>query len=360
MEKSDQNQEKFYLFCLSQIKGLGNNIIWRLLKKYQRPSIIFEQSVDLGDNINKLITQAKNDYTWRKKTKTEFAKYKNYLTILEPDYPLLLQNIYDPPLFLFYRGNIKLLQSNFLLTIVGSRQTTNYHQAVLKKITNSLRNTPLILVSGLALGIDALVHQQALANNLNTMAVLGGGVNDEVLYPATNKKLANEVLANNNLIISEYPDNTKPDIYTFPKRNRILAGLSKMTIVISGAQKSGTLITAQVALDEGREVYALPGNINLKLSQGPNQLINQGASLLNSSQDILKVYNLDNKTKNQIPEFDNSLQRTIYSLVQLQPLSVNQLAEKLKLDLIKINQTVSELELKSLVNINQANQVEVI
>ncbi len=357
--KSDLFNEAYGLFYLSQIKGLGNHTICQLLKQYQRPSAILDPVTDLPGNLNKLLAAAKNNTNWQKITQQKFTRYQDCLSILDAGYPPLLKNIYDPPLFLFYRGDIKLLSSAWLLTIVGSRRLTDCHQKTLKQLIGNLKGSPLILASGLAFGIDGLVHQQALANDLPTISVLGSGLNDEVLYPAANKKLANDILAAGGLLVSEYPPDTKPEIFNFPRRNRILAGLSKMTIVISGAAKSGTLITAQIALDEGREVYALPCNINITLSQGPNQLIKQGANLLLSADDVLQVYNLKNKIKKAPIEFDTALQRTIYSLIQLQPLTANRLSVQLKLELAIVNQTISELELKGLVNINQTNQLEI-
>ncbi len=284
--KSDFTNEAFALFYLSQIPGLGSHLISQLLKQYTKPSaIILSQA-------HKLIARLAEDYNFWIAAQKNFVPYQNCLTILDENYPPLLKQIYDPPLFLFHRGNLKLLSSPYLLTMVGSRQVTYYHQQSLREIISKLRNTPLILVSGLALGTDALVHQEALNNSLPTIAVLGSGLADQVIYPKTNYQLSQQILANGGLLLSEYPPNAKAEIYNFPQRNRILAGLSRATVIISGTAKSGTLITAQLALEEGRSVYALPGNIDLELSQGANLLIKQGANILLEAEDIQQEYGL--------------------------------------------------------------------
>jgi len=223
--------------------------------------------------------------------KSDFKMCENYISVLDKRYPDGLKNIYDPPRLLFYRGNIDLLKNNNLVTMVGSRQTTDYHIQSAKNIIYALQNTNLVIVSGLAKGMDSICHRQALENNLKTIAVLPSGLNDDVIYPRQNLSLAHDILKNDGLLLSEQKPSEKPNLYHFPKRNRILAGLSKATIVISGATKSGTLITAQVALDEGREVLAIPGDIDNQFSEGANNLIKEGATLLNSVDDILKIYN---------------------------------------------------------------------
>jgi len=287
--KSDLNKERLYLLYLKSVKGLKESLISDYLKTGILPSQLYHSPPNL---IYPLIKNAQQDQALCNKVKSEFTLYKTALSILDDDYPELLKNIFDPPLFLFYQGNLKLLTNDYLLTIVGSRTLSIYHQQALEQIFTVFKNTPLVIVSGLAYGVDALAHTLALKNNLSTIGVLGSGFHPQAFYPATNKQLARDIIKQGGLILSEYPPLTKASVYQFPQRNRILAALSKVTMVISGNLQSGTLITAQSALDNNREVYALPGNINNPLCQGANELIYQGANILLSGQDILKIYNL--------------------------------------------------------------------
>ncbi len=352
----------YFLFFFYKLKGLGLKTIYSYLKIFASAEkfylAAFENSKLLDKKTLFIIQEKQRDQTFIKNIKIEWSQINaTYCTILDPDYPPLLKNIYDPPLFLFYQGNKKLLTSNFLLTMVGSRTFCSYHQILSQKIISQLQSTPLILVSGLALGIDTQVHKSALENNLATIAVLGSGFSPRVLYPKSNLALTKKIIAQNGLILSEYPPNTEAATYQFPKRNRILAGLSPLTIIISGAKKSGTLITAQLALDAGREVYALPGNINQTLSQGPNQLIAQGAQILLAADDILNFYNLSS-SKSQAACL-NEIEQKIIKILEIEALPKEIIAQKLQFKLADLQTIISNLELKGLVKINIFNQVEI-
>lgn len=352
----------FSLFLLSKIKGLSNGIVWSLLKKYGSPEEICALATKgrLDHKINQLILRYSADKNFLAKTKNEFTRLPaDHISILDPDYPLLLKNIYDPPLFLFYQGNKALLASQYLLTIVGSRTSTLYHQTTTQKIIADLKGTPLVLLSGLAIGIDTIVHQEALKNGLATIAVLGSGFDDSVLYPQSNIKLAQTIVDQGGLILSEYLPNTKPALHHFPLRNRILAGLSPLSVIISGANKSGTLITAQIALDEGREVYALPGNINLRLCQGPNSLLSSGANPLLTADDILKFYKLKNNALRE-KILLSADEAKIINLLKIEPHKVEVLANNLRLNINLTQSLISQLEIKNLVRINLLNEVEII
>lgn len=358
-EERDKND--YYLFLFSRLNGLGSKTIITLLQKFGSPSKLYKLFQSHPEILNSKINNLLQDKNFVLESKKAFeALAEDYITILNPLYPQNLKNIYDPPLFLFYRGNIDLLKNPYLLTIVGSRTSTNYHSSTVKGLLKDLAKTPLVIVSGLAIGIDAMSHKEALANNLPTIAVLASGLSKQILYPPENVALAEEIIAKGGLLISEQSSQTKTQLYHFPKRNRILAGLSKATIVISGALKSGTLITAQVALDEGREVLALPGNINLKLSQGPNKLIKEGASIIDSALDIFKIYNIDKQILEAEIIFKNPAQAKIYALLQMEATNLNDLAEHLSLPLVKINILVSQMEIAGIIKYNHLNQLEII
>jgi len=351
----------YYLFLLSKISGLSSRVIIALLQKFGSPKKLYQQVLANPQILDNKISRFIQDKNFVLATKKSFETLaENYITIVDPLYPQNLKNIYDPPLFLFYRGNINLLKNKYLITVVGSRITTDYHRNIVKNIFRQLQNTPLIIVSGLAVGIDTFSHRQALDNNLPTIAVLGSGLSKYVLYPQENIDLAQEIINKGGLLISEQSARTKTQLYHFPKRNRILAGLSKATVVISGAQKSGTLITAQVAIDEGREVLALPGNVNLRLSQGPNKLIKEGAGIIDSAEDIFRIYNIDKHIKTTKIVFKNKHHAKIYSLLQTESINLVDLATRLNMPLAKINILISEMEVRGIIKLNNLNQLEII
>ncbi len=206
------------------------------------------------------------------------------LTIWDEDYPELLKQIYDPPIVLFYRGDIELLKTKSI-GMVGTRTPTAYGKEVSADFSQELAKRGYTLVSGAAKGVDTHVHRACLQVKGKTIAVLGNGV--DRVYPAENRNLYDEI-ASKGLLISEFLMGSKPDAPNFPRRNRIISGLSAGTVVIEAAERSGSLITAYFALDQNREVFAVPGNIKSRQSRGTHQLIRQGAKLIENVDDILE------------------------------------------------------------------------
>lgn len=207
------------------------------------------------------------------------------LTIFDDNYPTFLKEIYQPPLILFARGKIEYLFEDKLCAIVGSRTPTEYSNKVLDLIIPGLVKNDIVTVSGLAQGVDYLVHHKTVEEKGKTIAVIGGGFHH--IYPNCNKNFAN-ILMENQLVLSEYLPNIIPQKWHFPARNRIISGLSKATIVIEAKKRSGSLITANLALQEGRNVLAVPGDIFNPLSEGCNELIAAGARPINKIEDILE------------------------------------------------------------------------
>lgn len=208
------------------------------------------------------------------------------------DWPKLLMEINDPPKCLFAVGNIDLLKSHYLISVIGSRKHTDYVHRVLRVIFPKLASYPIAIVSGLAFGSDTLAHEYALKFNMPTIAIPGSGLDTTVLYPRTNLNLANTIIKEDGLLLSEYEPMQKAARWTFPKRNRLIAGISHLTIVIEAAQKSGSLITARLAMEYNRSVLAVPGPIDSQASFGTNNLIHDGARPLLSSTDILEELNI--------------------------------------------------------------------
>jgi DNA processing protein len=205
------------------------------------------------------------------------------VTIYDPRYPQALRDIFDPPILLFVRGRVELLQT-LCLGMVGTRRPTPYGVAVAERLAGDLARAGLTIASGLARGIDTAAHKGTLAVGGATIAVLGCGV--DVIYPSENRKLAGD-LAAKGLIVSEFPMGAVAFPQNFPIRNRIISGMSVGVLVVEGAQYSGSAITAKLAIDQGREVFAVPGNITSKLSWGPNLLIKQGAHLVQDWNDVI-------------------------------------------------------------------------
>ncbi|CAH0288978.1 DNA processing protein DprA [Peribacillus simplex] len=205
------------------------------------------------------------------------------LTIFDDEYPFLMKQIFDPPWVLYLRGDKKLLTRKNTLGVVGTRKPTSYGLEALKTILLPLVKKKFVIISGVAAGIDAESHKIALKEGGDTIGVLGGGLLQ--IYPKSNVTLAEEII-NKGLLISETPPEMRAEPWMFPLRNRIISGLSQGVFVVEAKERSGSLITAQAALEHGREVFALPGNVTSPESQGTNQLIQDGAKLVLSSRQI--------------------------------------------------------------------------
>ena len=201
--------------------------------------------------------------------------------------PTILREIPDPPKKLFVRGSLPSFDEYTYLTVVGSRKYTNYGKEVCESLIQGLRGYPIVIVSGLALGMDTIAHRAALSVGLPTVAFPGSGLADEVLYPASNIGLAREILLNNGALVSELEPTEKAANWTFPKRNRLMAGIAKATLVIEASNKSGTRITAKLATEYNRDVFSVPGSIFSDSSTGTNQLLREGATPITNSNELL-------------------------------------------------------------------------
>lgn len=210
------------------------------------------------------------------------------INIADEEYPESLKKIYQPPKSLYCKGNIALLKQKNILAIIGCRDYSEYGKKVAINFAYELSKRGIVIVSGGARGIDSFSHKGCIMAGKETIAVLGNGI--DYIYPPENKKLEEEILKNNGLIISEYPLGIKPSKYTFPARNRIISGLSNGVLVVEAKEKSGSLITIDFALEQGKNVYAIPGDITRKNTIGTNEIIKQGAKLVNNINDILEDF----------------------------------------------------------------------
>lgn len=228
--------------------------------------------------------------------KINLKKYLNYIEnnnikliyFYDNRYPQKLKNIENFPVFIYVRGNIENLYEDNI-AIVGSRKATYYGLDITRKIAKALADKNVNIVSGLALGIDKYAHLGALDSKIGkTIAVIGTGISDSEIYPFENKRIFERILENNGTIVSEFKIGTKPEKYNFPLRNRIISGLSEKIIVVEAKEKSGSLITVDYALEQGKDVYAIPGNITSENSKGTNNLIKEGAYIFTRLEDIFK------------------------------------------------------------------------
>jgi len=211
------------------------------------------------------------------------------LTTKDKNYPELLKKIYDPPNKLYISGELR-KEEKYPIAVVGTRKISNYGQEATRFFVEALAEAGLTIISGLALGVDGLAHRIALEKNARTIAVLGSGLN--IIYPSAHQKLAQEIVESGGAVISEYSPNTGPTKKTFPARNRIVSGLSLGVLVIDAPQRSGALITARTAIEQGREVFVVPGRINDFNSEGCNYLIKMGARLVTNPEEIIEALNV--------------------------------------------------------------------
>ena len=291
-------ENKKYWIWFSLIKKLGCIQKKKLLEIYKNPKKIYDLKEDdllkiegIGEVIAKSIIDSKNQRLIQNHIEYMNKNKINIINFEDEEYPVMLKEIYDFPISLYVKGNLSILNQKSL-AIVGCRECTNYGKSATKYFSYYLAKNGVNIVSGLARGIDSYAHlgcicaQKELKEACKTIAVVGNGL--DIVYPKENFNLANKIIKNGGAIISEYPCGVKPDKMNFPARNRIVSGISSGVLVVEAKEKSGTLITVDFALEQGRDVFVVPGNINSVNSVGTNDLIKQGAKLVTCYQEIFK------------------------------------------------------------------------
>jgi DNA processing protein len=284
-----ERDEELHWLALTLVPGLGARTAQKLLERFRTPQAVFRASrTDLeaagaSGSLAQTISSgcAFEDAVTQQQKMLEAGA--TALPISDPRYPARLREIFDPPILLFACGRVELL-STLMLAVVGTRRPTPYGIAVTERLAGDLGRAGLSIVSGMARGIDTAAHRGALSAGANTVAVLGCGV--DVVYPSENRRLAAQLIEKG-LLISEFSLGVPAYPQNFPIRNRIISGMSTGVLVVEGAQYSGSSITARLALEQGREVFAVPGNITAKASWGPNLLIKQGAKLVQDWNDVI-------------------------------------------------------------------------
>src|ERR1700691_2806856 len=297
------NEEELYWLALRMVPGLGTRRIGLLLERLQTPQAIFRASASelesaglTGAVARSVSSGCSFDDAASQQQKMREAGAQ-LIALSDPRYPEPLRTIYDPPPVLFARARAELL-SSISIGVVGTRHPTPYGVAAAERLAGDLARAGMTITSGMARGIDTTAHKAALAASLSaeagTVAVLGCGV--DIVYPSENRKLAGEIAARG-LIVSEFPMGATAFPQNFPIRNRVISGLSCGILVVEGAQYSGSSITARLALDQGREVFAVPGNITSKMSWGPNLLIKQGAKLVQDWNDVVSEFSPEDRRR---------------------------------------------------------------
>lgn len=267
-------------------------------------------------------------------------------TLYIEEFPVLLKEMTTPPRYINIRGEIPSADHIFL-TVVGSRRYSAYGKEVTETLIRSLQGLPVVIVSGLAFGIDAIAHRAALDCGLKTVAVPGSGLDDDVLYPRENIALAEEIVRRGGALVSHFDNNVAAAPWTFPLRNRIMAGLSHATLVIEAEIKSGTLITSKYAGDFNRDVLAVPGSIFSSKSAGPHMLIRLGATPITCTNDLLEALGFTETTPRAHSSADNlSIDEQLILAALETSLSRDALCNMTKLDIHKINIALSLLEIK--------------
>ncbi len=354
-----------WLFYLSTLQGVGWKTLSQLMNLEQLDKISernpLELSVETGisfslaETILKQISidSFKDAMNQQKKWEQQGIQLISYF---DEDYPVLLKEINSPPWIIYAYGDIQLL-TEFKIAVVGTRHPTPYGQAVCSAFTKDLASNGWVIVSGLAKGIDKIAHEAALTVGGKTIAVLGNGV--DVIYPRENKAIYQQILQKG-LLLSEFAPGVQPRPGFFPQRNRIISGLSHGTIVIEASLKSGSLITAKDALEQSREVFAVPGPITSKESTGTNLLIQQGAKLVQRLEDINNEFpyfitekikinnNHNNKSEETLSLHYN--EKIIYNLISsIKPIHINHIIESVQFPISEVYENLLLLQIKSLI-----------
>lgn len=358
--------QKAYLHALRQLpelsykylKGLAshfNNDYYRIYKANIAQLLAAGLPIELANKIGEL----KQTFDINRSLTELRNKNIEIITYTDCDYPELLKKITDPPLLLYYRGTLN-NPNDLCLAVVGSRKISSYGKAVTAQITEELANHGIIVVSGLAYGVDACAHKATLEIKSRTIAVVASGLRDEDLYPKEHVNLANEIINHHGLLISEYPPGTPALKQYFIARNRIISGLSVGTLVVECAEKSGALITARYALEQNRNVYAVPGSIYNPVSNGPNLLIKQGAVVVTSSEDILTDLNIKPRKPQPLNSNLSVIEQQIIANLANHPQHMNELVKKINNNLQEISSSLTMLELHGWISKNNSGIYEVI
>ena len=346
-------------FELKSVAGIGNHLFKRLINSFKSPEKVFAASREellQVEGISSKTALAIINHKVDDKTKLYIASVykKGYkiITLTDPGYPSLLREIPDPPPFLYVFGNLETKIEN--IAVVGSRNATGYGIASTKRLCSALASHGIVITSGMARGIDTAAHEGALGGKGKTIAVLGSGL--DKIYPYENKDLFYKI-AENGAVITEFSLDTEPEAHNFPVRNRIISGISAGTVVVEATKNSGSLITARMAVEQNREVFAVPGSISSHKSTGTHILIKQGAKLVENAMDIIEemrgIFNDINKPStqsNEKPELKMSSDELfVIKSLGSYPMHIDDIIRKTALSPGKLSAILLQMELSGIV-----------
>jgi DNA processing protein len=353
---------KQYWVALNMVVGVGKTLFHRLVRTFGSPEQVFRSSLkDLMrvERVSEKVAREIRKFEVEKNVEREWHfvdKLQLEVISLEcSGYPPLLKAIFDPPPVLYYKGK-NLDEYPVPLAVVGTRKPTNYGTIVTEALCNRLASMGICIVSGLARGVDTLAHKSALAVGGETIAVFGCGLSH--IYPPENSKLRNKIVEQGT-IVSEFPVTMRPDRNNFPARNRVISGLSHGTVVVEAGEKSGALITAEFALEQGREIFAVPGNINSPNSKGTNRLIKTGAVMVDGPDSIVQelsaeVQNFLEKKKSPTEGSSklsdlSSVERQVLAVLSQEEKHIDLIIENSRLSPAEVSATLVQLELNGLI-----------
>lgn len=351
MTKNNQNFNKIK-YILAVDKAL-NTLGHKRFEKIQKSGLRFQELWEMPDTavraklghegfVEKLIKERKTidpDILGEQLQKLDIKA----LTILDDDYPKLLKEIFSPPVVLYYKGNIDVL-SEPSIAVVGSRKFTAYGKNATEKIVSGLAQAGYVIVSGMALGVDTFTHEATLQEQGKTVAVLGCGIDKP--YPATNTNLFKKIVDSGGVVLSEYMPGKPPLKQHFPARNRIISGLSQGILIVEGNIRSGALITARDALEQNRDVFAIPGPIFGESSSGTNSLLKMGANLVTGAEDILDFYGYSKKQKKTCSKPANEAETIIFSTLESGEKHIDEIIKLSGKESHFINSTLTMMEIK--------------
>lgn len=347
--------EKIYLLKLNAGSLYDDNTwIINILNSQKKASVFFENDLrdlvdsdDILEKNKKIIDDAKK-FNAEEELSNCQKNGISVITYLDEDYPNLLRNIPNPPLALYVKGN---LCNSLSISIVGTRHPTEYGLKNASDFAYQLASAGMVITSGLARGIDTVSHKNALKAKGKTVAIIGSGL--DRIYPPENKDLASDIVLNGGGVVTEYPLGTSPLKFNFPKRNRIISALSFATLVIEGDYNSGSLITARYAIEQGRDVMAIPGRIDSRLSNGPNKLIKDGAYPITNIMDIISLIPFSEIERMNIKNINveekkldvSDKAKEIYELLKVKnALTPDEISVILKIDISELFNYIFELE----------------
>ncbi len=352
-------EDIFYWVALNLVPGIGSVLMRRLLDRFGNPEAVFKARSKefsgiegVGEKIISEIMKGPLENRVKRELQSLNRIGGRVVTFKDEAYPRRLKEIYDPPAVLYMRGELR-KEDELALAIVGSRKTTPYGRWFTERISQELARHGVTIVSGMARGIDGLAHLGAVSGGGRTIAVLGCGV--DIIYPPENRNLFAQII-DHGAVLSEFPLGSPPEGGHFPRRNRIISGLSIGVVVVQANEKSGSLITAQYALEQGREIFAVPGNVGAESSRGTHRLIKEGAKLVESSEDILEEivphWQREREEASRAEKVEPDLppeESLLFNLLGETPSHIDVLTRESRFDPGKVSSLLLQLELKGLI-----------